>query len=264
MGSVKNSLSGNLMKNSINFDIVADIYDTYVNVDFDIPFFLKETENYKKDILELMCGTGRISIPLLQAGRKMVCVDYSNCMLDVFKEKISGRRYEVKLVNMDVTELKLPNKFGMILLPFNSLSEIIEKEKQIEAIKRIGGCLETGGTFICAMQNPVIKLKAADGIKRTLGEFRANNHEKILVSYMNKWNPQTGIVSGYQVYELFDGNNLIKETRRLEINFRPLTDDEFQEIVERSGMNIKEIFGDYSYSPYVRESSEFMIYKITK
>jgi ubiquinone/menaquinone biosynthesis C-methylase UbiE len=187
------------MKNSINFDIVADIYDSYVNADFDIPFFLKETENYEKEILELMCGTGRISIPLLQAGKKMVCADYSNCMLDVFKEKISGKRYDVQLISMDVTKLEFQNKFGMILLPFHSLSEILEKEKQLEAIKRISECLETGGTFICALQNPVLKLQNADGIKRTLGEFRTDNQEKILVSYMNKWNSRTGIVSGYQV-----------------------------------------------------------------
>jgi hypothetical protein len=49
-----------LMKETIKFDKVADIYDFYVNVDFDIPFFLKEAELYKGEILELMCGTGRV------------------------------------------------------------------------------------------------------------------------------------------------------------------------------------------------------------
>ena len=47
------------MKNSINFDLVADIYDYYVNVDFDIPFYLNETKDFNEEILELMCGTGR-------------------------------------------------------------------------------------------------------------------------------------------------------------------------------------------------------------
>jgi ubiquinone/menaquinone biosynthesis C-methylase UbiE len=252
------------MKNTINFDIVADIYDSYVNVDYDIPFFLKETENYEKDILELMCGTGRISIPLLQAGKRMVCVDYSNCMLDIFKSKISGKDYNLQLINIDVAELKFQNKFGMILLPFHSLSEILEKEKQLEALNRISECLETGGTFICALQNPAIKLKTADGIKRSLGEFRTGNNKKILISYMNKRNPGTGIVSGYQVYELFDENNLIIETRRLEINFLPVSDKEFQEMVGCAGMKITDVFGDYSYSPFVKETSDFMIYRITK
>lgn len=39
------------MKKNINFDEVADIYDFYVN-------------------FELICGTGRVSIPLLKAEEK--------------------------------------------------------------------------------------------------------------------------------------------------------------------------------------------------
>ncbi len=85
------------MKNSINFDLVADIYDYYVNVDFDIPFYLNETKDFNEEILELMCGTGRVSIPLLKIGKKMVCVDYSNCMLEVLKEKFQMRIILLKL-----------------------------------------------------------------------------------------------------------------------------------------------------------------------
>lgn len=43
------------MKQPIQFDKVADLYDRYVRADFDIPFFLKETEGYSGDIMELMC-----------------------------------------------------------------------------------------------------------------------------------------------------------------------------------------------------------------
>jgi ubiquinone/menaquinone biosynthesis C-methylase UbiE len=69
------------MKKPINFDLVADLYDL-VHIDLDIPFFLNETKGYDGEILELMCGTGRISIPLLASGKKMTCVDYSVGMLD--------------------------------------------------------------------------------------------------------------------------------------------------------------------------------------
>jgi hypothetical protein len=64
------------MNKPINFDKVADIYD-FIELDFDIPFFLKETDEFEGEMLELMCGTGRVSIPLLDSGKKMSCVDYS-------------------------------------------------------------------------------------------------------------------------------------------------------------------------------------------
>ncbi len=56
------------MEKPIDFDKVADIYDFYVNVNFDVPFFLQETENTDKPVLELMCGTGRVFVPLPEAG----------------------------------------------------------------------------------------------------------------------------------------------------------------------------------------------------
>ncbi len=93
------------MKEPIKFDKIADIYDYYVNVDFDIPFFLKETENFKGEILELMCGTGRVSVPLLDSGRQMTCIDYSKGMLDSFAQKTGNKKYAVNLVQMDVTKL---------------------------------------------------------------------------------------------------------------------------------------------------------------
>ena len=252
------------MKNSINFNLVADIYDYYVNVDFDIPFYLNETKDFNEEILELMCGTGRVSIPLLKTGKKMNCVDYSICMLDVFKRKISNENYNPQILKMDLLELKFQKKFGMILLPFHSLSEIIDKENQYKAVKKVSEYLKDDGLFICALQNPVVKLKYADGVKRKIGEFKLDDNEKLVITSMNKFNYESGMVSGYQFYEIYDCNNLIKETRRLEINFRPISNLEFHDMVNCAGLKIINTFGDYSYSEFFEETSNYMIYKIIK
>jgi len=75
------------MQKTIDFDLVADLYDAYVPVDFDIPFYKKFCKGYGK-ILELMCGTGRVSLPLLLEGHNLTCVDYSQGMLDIFRSKL--------------------------------------------------------------------------------------------------------------------------------------------------------------------------------
>jgi hypothetical protein len=51
-----------------NYDYIADLYDIYVPVTFDIDFFVRETKKSSGEVLELMSGTGRVSIPLLEAG----------------------------------------------------------------------------------------------------------------------------------------------------------------------------------------------------
>lgn len=252
------------MKQPINFDYVADIYDFYVNTDFDVKFFMNETKDVKGEILKLMCGTGRVSIPLLKAGRKMVCVDYSAEMLDVFRKKIAGMNYNVELINMDVTELNLNRKFNFIFLPFHSLSEIISKELQIKALVKISEHLNKDGVFICTLQNPVIRLKFADGTLRVLGKFDITDNRNMIISYMNRYDENTKLVSGFQFYEIFDANNKLIEKRFLEINFKPIFYEEFLEMTNDTDIEIINIYGDYEYSDFDENKSGFMIFKLGK
>lgn len=252
------------MKQTINFDYVAYIYDYYVNTDFDVNYFMNETKDVKGEILELMCGTGRASIPLLKAGRKMVCVDYSAGMLDVFRKKISGMNFNVELINMDVTELKLNRKFDFIFLPFHSLSEIVSKELQIKVLVKISEHLNKDGVFICTLQNPVIRLKSADGTLRILGKFNIIDNRNMIISYMNRYDEYTKLVSGFQFYEIFDANNKLIEKRFLEINFKPVFYMEFLDMIKNSGMEILNIYGDYEYSDFDENKSGFMIFKLGK
>jgi SAM-dependent methyltransferase len=248
----------------INFDLVADIYDIYVDVTTDIPFFLKETECMNNPILELMSGTGRVSIPLLKEGRKLVCVDYSAGMLEELKAKVEGKDYNVRIVKEDITNMFLGEKFKMILLPFHSLSEILEPEKQKLALLTISNHLEDNGTFICTLQNPEIRLQTADGVQRKMGEFPISTNNKLIVSYINKWNPESGLVTGYQYYEILDNNNNFMGKRILEINFRPVSDKQFRDMIKDTGLQITNVYGDYSWSPFDEEKSNFIIYKMIK
>ena len=252
------------MKEPIQFDKIADIYDFYVNVDFDIPFFLKETESYHSEILELMCGTGRVSIPLLEAGRKLTCVDYSRGMLNSFQKKIKGKNYHVTLVEMDVTKLKLDRKFDFIFLPFHSISEILSTEKQREALKSISNHLETNGTFILTLQNPETRLQQADGITKIIGKFPLGNHRKMIISYMNRYNQTEKIVTGFQFYEIFDSNNILIEKRCLDINFKPIEINELENMLSDTDLEITNMYGDYSYQDFNNKTSDFIICKMTK
>lgn len=252
------------MNNNINFDLVADLYDSYVNVNSDIPFFIEETSQFDDEILELMCGTGRVSIPLLESGRKLCCVDYSEKMLEVFRNKIRGKNYPVSIIKMDITALNLSRKFGLIILPFHSLSEILSTDLQLKALERISEHLKPEGVFICTLQNPVTRLKTADGITRKIGEFRLDENKKLTVSFSNKFNPDTGIVSGFQLYEIYDASGTLTEKRTLEINFKPVSDSEFKKLINPLGFEISAIYGDYSKNEFIEQTSDFMIYKLRK
>lgn len=252
------------MPDTINFNKVADLYDYYVRSDFDIPFFLKETEGYDREILELMCGTGRVSLPLLEAYNRLTCVDYSQAMLDVLADKIQARHLDARLVYMDVTALALDSLYGMILLPFHALSEITSAEGQRSALERIASHLEPGGFFICTLQNPVVRLREADGCQRVMGVFTASGNRQLVVSYTNNYDAATGLVSGFQFYELYTTLNVLVEKRFLPITFRPIARREFEGMLQGLPLEVEALYGDYDYGPFDEEASPFMVYKLRK
>lgn len=75
----------------IDYDSIAEIYDLYAAADYDVPFFLSEIRGVEGPILELMAGTGRLSLPLIEAGVRLTCVDSSQGMLDVLSRKLAER-----------------------------------------------------------------------------------------------------------------------------------------------------------------------------
>ncbi|NQX11067.1 class I SAM-dependent methyltransferase [Microbacteriaceae bacterium VKM Ac-2855] len=78
-------------------------------------------------ILELACGGGRITIPLLSLGRAVVGVDLSSTMVEILRTRVAdlpptrihpGTRFVVG----DMTDFALPERFGAIVLAATSVA----------------------------------------------------------------------------------------------------------------------------------------------
>ena len=73
------------------YDAWADVYDSvYSYVREDIPFYVDEALTAGGPVLELGCGTGRVTIPIAAAGVDVTGVDLSPAMLDIARRKVLG------------------------------------------------------------------------------------------------------------------------------------------------------------------------------
>ena len=250
------------MPEPIKFDEVADLYDYYVNVDFDAGFFIDEARKSGGAVLELTSGTGRLSIPLLKAGIDLTCVDYSEKMLAVLKRKLADESLSCSVHEMDITELALDEKYDLIFIPFNSLSEILEPEKHEKALKSIREHLSENGKFICTMHNPEVRLRTVDGEMKKLGEYPMEDTGMLVMKYILRYDGNAGIVSGTQFYELYGGSKKLLSERSLDISFYLFGKEEFEKLAERCGFKITEIYGNYDSSPFDEKNSPYIIYKM--
>jgi SAM-dependent methyltransferase len=246
---------------SNNYDIIADLYDIYVPATFDIDFFVKETQKSSGEVLELMSGTGRVSIPLLEAGVKLTCVDLSSKSNDILEKKLLQMGLKADVYQMDICELELSKKFDMIIIPFHSFAHITSPDDQRKALARIQQHLLPGGTFICTLGNPKIRQKAVDGQLRLLRKYPLPETQGSLLLLISENNNEADnqVVEAMQFYEEYDAKGVLQCKRLLELHFRLSRKDEFEGLAKDAGFKVKALYGDYAYSEF-NEDSPFMIW----
>jgi len=246
---------------AMDYERIANLYDTYVQVDFDLAFFLEEAGKASGEVLELMAGTGRLSIPLAEAGARLTCVDQSAGMLAVLREKLEKRGLSARVHQMDVCDLDLHQRFELILLPFNSFAELLSRTDQERALRRIREHLTDDGRFVCTLHNPPARLRSIDGQLRLWGRFPLSDQQGTLFLWsMENYDSAERTVKGYQFYEEYDAHNVLRSKSFVDIRFCLHDRAVFEALAEAVGFRVEALYGDYSYSPFKEGESDFMIW----
>jgi SAM-dependent methyltransferase len=249
-----------------NYDIIANLYDIYVPATFDIDFYLNETKKTSGEVLELMSGTGRVSIPLLEAGVKLTCMDISAKSNTILKRKLEQKALKADIYQMDICELDLPKQFDMIIIPFHSFAHIVSLNDQQTALARIHQHLLPGGTFICTLGNPTLRRLSVDGqlhLAYTYPMFKKNG--KLLLWILEEFDQgDDHVVQAQEFFEEYDADGVMTSKRLLELHFRLSSKDEFEELLKSSGFSIQALYGDYSYKEFNEENSPYMIWLLGK
>ncbi|WP_420627465.1 class I SAM-dependent methyltransferase [Candidatus Leptofilum sp.] len=143
------------------YDHIARFYDlTHANLTDDIPLILKLAAQAGGSVLELGCGSGRLLLPLVQAGHTVTGLDLSGAMLARARAKL-GRvdtvvQQRITLHQADMTTFELPHdsQFGLAIVPYNTLFHL-ETAQVLAMLRRVREVLEENGRLFIDLANPV-------------------------------------------------------------------------------------------------------------
>lgn len=132
------------------YSIVYDrITDDNVN-NSEIEFYYRYAALYKGPILELACGSGRITLRLAKKKFNVVGVDINNDMLSILQNKLDNNHKRLKpyveLYQQDITNIKLPDRYKLVILPATTIRLI--NIDYIDFINSIYEIVEEDGCFI--------------------------------------------------------------------------------------------------------------------
>jgi SAM-dependent methyltransferase len=121
----------------------------------DIKFWLELAgEMSGRKILEVACGTGRIAIPLAQAGYQVSGIDSSRSMLDEALRKARLASVEVNWVEGDMRHFDLGERFSLIILPSNTLCHLHDRALIESFLSCVRRHLDREGRFVLSVFVP--------------------------------------------------------------------------------------------------------------
>ena len=128
----------------------------------DLPLWLALADQAGDPLLELGCGTGRVLIPLAQAGHQVYGLDRQADMLIYLRQRLpASLSSQVHIWQGDMLDFCLGRQFPLILLPCNTLSTLSGDQRR-RVYRQVRQHLQPGGIFAASLPNPATLLDLPD------------------------------------------------------------------------------------------------------
>ena len=240
----------------------------------DVAFYLEQCQLVAKDvdkinILELGCGTGRVSIPLAKAGFNVTGIDLSGDMLNLARKKAGIEGVDIKFTEADFIEFKLNKKFDVVLMPYNAFQHIHADGDISRFFDNLKQHLNPGAKFVMEIMNPLDEdlsrgpddfvpfdaFYVADCQDGRLHRTTQSDPKKKLLVIEDTVNYDVvNKVAHYRLYYSLDGEDLVTKT----IDLRMFTSTELFDILNLNGFNVLKSYGDVQKRPLKNDSQSIV------
>ncbi|KAA0794827.1 class I SAM-dependent methyltransferase [Bacillus sp. BPN334] len=227
--------------------LCTELYDFTKPVGYslngDIEYYQERLKSCQGRILEAAVGSGRLLIPLLEAGYILDGIDYSPEMLNSCRKRCEERGLNPNLYKANLQEFSLPFNYEAIIIPTGSFCLIEEREDSLDALKCFYKHLLPGGRLIIDLHLPrdwktgeistsTFSLPNGDGITLESKAIEMDWLNQLTISYMKyeKWS---------------QGKLLQTELQRFALRWYGI--EEFKLILENTGFSDITCSANYIY-----------------
>jgi ubiquinone/menaquinone biosynthesis C-methylase UbiE len=217
----------------------------------DVPFWKNLALHAGGTVLELGCGTGRISIPLGRAGVPLLGIDRSEPMLvrartRIRRSRLSGR---VRLLRGDIRFLPLPkHATAMVMAPYGILQSLLRERDLAATLAEVHRVLEPGGTFGLEL---VADLPSWEEYRKRVSlkgwRGRSGGSHLTLVETVRQ-DPKRHLTIFDQEFTERAGSR--KRVHRFSLTFRTLSVPQMTRRLEKAGFGVTALLGDYRGGPW--------------
>jgi SAM-dependent methyltransferase len=234
---------------------LARLYDLdLVDDPGDLDLYLALADRASGPVLELAVGSGRLAVPLAEAGHHVTGVDLDPAMLERarIRAERAGVSDRLELVEGDLVDVRLPTagRFGLAFLALNSLLVLPTRAAQRAALRTLADHLAPDGVAVVDVWIP-----DADDLARFDGRISLE---------WPRQEPETGAIvtkaasaahdaasATVTLTTIFEEGGQGEPARRWvrRDRLRLVSADELRGFAEDAGLVVEILAGDYGLAP---------------
>ncbi len=233
---------------------------------FDLGFWTSVvTELAPARMLELACGTGRVTLPLARLGvaTEIVALDMSEPFLERLRERVAAESLPISVVRGDMRAPAVEGPFDLIAIPFNSLAYLTARADRLDCLEACAALLAPGGRLVFDLVMP-----RYDFIAEALGgcppmrvdaDHPSPDHgvARFLRTYTDTYDEASQTLRSTNRYEIFYDDGRV-EHRITDLDWHIYYPEELSLLLEACGLAVVDRYGDYSREPWTTESRRYL------
>ena len=235
----------------------------------DVPFWRNIALHCGGAVLELGCGTGRISLPLGRAGVPLVGIDRSTPMLARARTRVRRARLtsRVRLIRGDIRYLPFESAadgmesrgpqgdgaradggFSMVLAPYGLLQSLLHDRDLKATLAEVRRVLRPGGTFGIELVADLPSWKEYRQRVSLKGWRNRPGGSHVTLVETVRQDRKHGLTIFDQEFTERRGRQ--SRVRKFALSFRTLSVPQMARRLEKAGFEVTALLGDYRGAPW--------------
>lgn len=215
----------------------------------------------KKDgpIIDLACGTGRITIPLANKGYNLIGVDLHAGMLELAKKKMEESNLQIEWITQDCAQLDLNYKSPFIYMVGNSIQHFHTNESQNQLLTSIHRHLMEDGIFIFGTRFPSAEELLQPSTEEYWKTYKdITCHKEVDVYTISNYDALSQIQHYTTIRKFKNEDSNVVDEKRTKISLRYTYPKEMERTLFQNGFDILHVYKDWNGTPISNDSYEII------
>jgi SAM-dependent methyltransferase len=240
-----------------DYGAYAALYDANTSgVAGDVEFYRDLALEDGGPVVELGAGTGRIALPIAEAGVEIVALDLSRAMLAVARRKAleagGGVAQRLHLARGDMRRFALARPVGLVVIPFRTFLHNLTVEDQFATLASARAALRPNGRLALNVFNPSITM-IADGLRRGPEDWQPLPQGGRGAQQRIAYEPTAQLVRNTWSLPKPGGGKV-----RFSFTLRYVHRYEMEHLLARAGFEVEALYGNHHREPFEETSSEMV------